>query len=144
MGCGQILANKRVRRQSPVGLNEIGPAGRRAYRGFVLFFYYIGLSKTNYRFWGIYFLVSKWLFLNCLLGFVGLVLRFWVLTRFRSLFGSCQAPIGRGSHCLGRKLNLTQPPTIEPYVYACSFVFEDQSGAGDWAGAGGWVSWVAD
>src|ERR1035438_8947533 len=28
--------------------------------------------------------------------------------------------------------------------YACSFVLEDQPGAGDWAGAGGWVSWAGD
>jgi hypothetical protein len=54
MGYGQILASKRVR-VSYLGLNEIGPAGRRAYHGFVLFFYYIGLGKTNYRFCGIYF-----------------------------------------------------------------------------------------
>ncbi len=33
---------------------------------------------------------------------------------------------------------------VVSYGYACSFVFEDQFGAGDWAGAGGWVSWADD
>jgi hypothetical protein len=70
-----------------VGLNEIGPAGSRAYREFVLFFYYTGLGKTNSRFCGIYFYWSKWLFFNGLWFFGELVLRFWLLTRFRSLFG---------------------------------------------------------
>ena len=34
--------------------------------------------------------------------------------------------------------------TIVVDGYSCSFVFEDQPGAGDWAGPGGWVSWVDD
>src|SRR5436305_866488 len=41
---------------------------------------------------------------------------------------------------------LASLPRIElrPYVDVCSFVFEDQPGVGDWAGASGWVSWVDD
>src|SRR6059058_2052871 len=41
---------------------------------------------------------------------------------------------------------LTSLPRIElrPYVDVCSFVFEDQPGVGDWAGAAGWISWVDD
>ena len=36
---------------------------------FLLYFYYIGLGKTNYRFCWIYFYWSKLMFLNGLFGF---------------------------------------------------------------------------
>ena len=89
---GQIRANKWVM-VSSLGLNEIGPAGRPAYRGFVLCFYYIRLGKTNCRFCRIYFCGYKYLFLNGLLGFGELVLRFSVLTVFWS-FGFSSSVVG--------------------------------------------------